>query len=94
MVTITTTRDGEARTIVWDDGELAGDEAVLGLIEAKETAGVEVRITPVGPVMVVTRNEVRSIIVALEEYGPTEVDGDLPDPTWEDDETAGLDVDW
>ena len=93
-VAITVTRDGEAKSIVWTDGEMAGDEALLGLIEAKEEAESEVLVTPTGPLMAVDRAEVRSVIVALEEYGPTEVDGTLPDPTWETDETRGRDLDW
>lgn len=94
MVTIIARRDGRQWSIVWEDGEIAGDQDLLDIIEAMETAEVEVLLTPVGPTLVVDRNEPRTIIAALEDDPDVEVVvvGTLPEPSWESDETRDRDL--
>lgn len=91
MLTIVVRRGAEIARAVWDDGDLAGDVAIVDTIEAMVENGSTVEITPVGPTMVVTLAEPRSIVRALEEFGDVEVEGDWPEPTWED---PGGDVDY
>ena len=85
MLTILVERGGLAFHAVWDQGELAGEEPIPDLIDAMAAAGVEVLVTPVGPSLPVSVQEPRTIVRALEDEGATvTVEGDWPDPTWED----------
>ena len=92
MLTFTLFRHGVSTPLVWDDGEIAGDEGLVGAIEAMEDAAVEVLVTPVGPLLAVDRSEPRTILAALEEDGEVLVVGDWPEPTWETEETEGIDL--
>lgn len=96
MVSITVTRGGVSRILVWENGEIAGDEMLTGAVAAMEQAGTQVLLTPVGPLIPVDRGEVRTLLAAFAEDPDAQVSysGVLPRPTWETGETDGLDVDF
>lgn len=83
MLTIQVERDANLYVAVWDEGEFAGDEVLVDIVEAMVTAGIEVVIPPTGPRLAVSLGEPRTIMEALGDYGAVTATGDLPDPTWD-----------
>lgn len=79
MLTITVERDSNLYVAVWDDGDLAGDEALVDTVDAMIEAGIEVDVTPTGPRVQVSKATPQTIIRALEDFGAVSFQGDLPD---------------
>lgn len=80
MLTVNVERDGLVATAIWDDGILAGDEPILSVVEGAVENGSTVLLTPTGPTVAVTYEDVHSILRLLEEFGLVTIAGDLPEP--------------
>lgn len=86
MLTFTVRNGRLSARATWDDGQLSGDERLVQTVEAMTEAGVEVDVTPVGPSLLVSTQEPRTLWRAFEDMGSVTVEGEWPEPTWDDGE--------
>jgi hypothetical protein len=83
MFEVTGQLAGKRRTVVWDDGQLNGDAAVVEEVRLLVASGRPLALTPTGP-MVTAALDPPAVacrtIAEVFDTGTVQVDGDMPVP--------------